>query len=87
MTFVLSPAGRALTWSEWLNMGGCGLSQINIHMVSSWIGKPQSHWGDVTLGQIQEAWKPAGRELARFMVQYLDKTFFAMEEKDQSHNF
>lgn len=80
--YTLSDQGKQITWKQWLKMGGCRLSGC----VSSNVGKafhlPEKHWGDITLGQMQEVCIVAGREISGFAVRHLNKPEIAVIEYD-----
>lgn len=81
--YRLSAQGRRISWREWQRMGGCGLSEIDRCMVARVYG-PQSHWSeDLTLGEIEDAWLPAGRGLARFAVEHLGRPEWAEMEYER----
>lgn len=78
--YTLSEAGKALTWAQWMQMGGCGLSNHEQPKVVSQCG-PETAWGDrVTLEQIAGASQVASRELARFAVTHLRRPEWALYE-------
>ena len=60
--YTLSEIWRRMTWADWKREGGCGLSGQSSGMVCQKLGKLESS----TLGEIADAWAPAGRELARY---------------------
>ena len=84
--YTLSEAGKLLTWAQWKQKGGCGLSNHEEPKVASLCG-PVSAWGDrVSLGQIAGASAVAARELARFAVTHLRRPEWALYEyKDGVH--
>ena len=84
--YTLSEAGKALTWAQWKQMGGCGLSNSEEPTVASKCG-PVAAWGDrVSLGQIARLSAVAARELARFAVTHLRRPEWALYEyKDGVH--
>ena len=71
--YRLSDEGRKVTWRQWLRIGGCGLSHTSEWSVCRVLG-PAAHWSeDITLGDIEDAWPAAGREIARFAATHLRK--------------
>jgi len=74
--YKLSEQGRKITWVAWKKMGGCGLSQESRMTALQRIKK--NVFNDTTLGEIEDAWATAGRELARFAIDHLKKGEFAM---------
>lgn len=77
MIYQLSESGRAVEWCHWKGMGGCGLSEVSELMACRKLG-PVAHWKDsVTLGDIEDAFPAAGRELARFAVEHLGRSEYA----------
>jgi len=67
--YLLSDYGRDMTWKTWRFLGGCGVP--NSSGAYRVLGG-QSHWDDVTLGQIEDACIVSGRSLARFAVEHLE---------------
>ena len=61
-TYALSEYWRSRTWSQWKHDGGCGLFGMSNGTVCQKLGKLDAR----TLGEIEDAWAPAGRELARY---------------------
>lgn len=79
--YNLSETGRSMTWSEWKEAGGCGLSGIARVMVARKCG-PEARWGDLTLGELADASELAGREMGRFAKNYLkDKRLYCVERE------
>lgn len=77
MVYKLSELGRSMEWSQWKRIGGCGLSQVSEFMVCRQLG-PRTHWKkSITLGDIEDAFPAAGREIARFAVEHLGRIEFA----------
>ena len=84
--YTLSEAGKALTWAQWKNAGGCGLSNHEQPKVVSQFGAVTAWDERVTLGQIASASPVASRELARFAVTHLQRPEWALYEyKDGVH--
>ncbi len=61
-TYMLSEHWRKMTWADWKREGGCGMSGMSNGMVCHKLGRLDAR----TLGEIADAWAPAGRELARY---------------------
>lgn len=77
MIYQLSESGRAVEWRHWKEIGGCGLSEVSEFMACRQLG-PMAHWKEsVTLGDIEDAFPAAGRELARFAVERLGRSEYA----------
>jgi hypothetical protein len=53
---------RLMTWEQWKRKGGGGLSHLNECAVARKLGKLTNQ----TLGEIDDAWKPAGRNIAGY---------------------
>jgi len=69
--YQLSEEGRKILWRNWKQIKGCGLSGESQGMVTRRIlGR---FTDEITLGQIEDAWPAAGRELARFAKDHLKK--------------
>ena len=66
--YRLSNYGREMDWNTWRFLGGCGVP--NSSGAYRILGG-QTHWDEVTLGQIEDACVVSGRSLARFAVDYL----------------
>lgn len=82
MIYRLSDAGRALLWTQWQKIGGCGIpndSEAPKHL-------PQSRWDTVgmRLGDIEDACPYTGRTLARFAVSHLQRPELADEYRPQT---
>lgn len=79
-TYLLSNFGREMKWETWRFLGGCGVP--NSSGAYRKIGG-QAHWGDVSLGQIEDACIVSGRSLARFAVEHLNMPELARVERDE----
>jgi len=60
--YTLSEHWRKMTWADWKRKGGCDMSDRSIGMVCQKLGRLNTR----TLGEIADAWEPAGREMARY---------------------
>lgn len=82
--YTLSATGRALTWRQWkrLTGGASVLPDLARHEVGKALDRPEGlrNWDAVTLGQMADAYAPAGRALARFAVEHLDRRDLAEVE-------
>lgn len=78
-TYLLSETGKQCEWQVWKHLGGCGLSDY----VQSQVGKitPKT-----TLGELQDKCIVAGRETARFALDHLNLTDWAIVEYDIADN-
>lgn len=76
--YQLSNTGRALTFSQWLKLGGCGIPHDSC--APSTLG-PISQWGrgKITLSQIEDACAYTGRSLARFAIERLGRPELAKD--------
>jgi len=81
--YDLTEMGRALTWTAWKNAGGCGLSAVSTAEVGTHLGRPEAAWSrdGTTLGQIADACPWAGREIARFAADNLNRPEWAVPHK------
>ena len=80
-TYLLTDAAKLITWGEWKRLGGCSLSQYAEIWASRIVGTFQVRNAQpVTLGQLQDACIVAGREIARFAKDHLDKSEWARVE-------
>jgi len=71
LIYQLSEAGRNVLWKDWKKIKGCGLSHESQSMVTrNIVGRFTEN---ISLGQIEDAWPTAGRELARFAIDHLKK--------------
>ena|GEM_PF-1808074 len=83
MLYHLSPTGRALTWKQWKGHGGCDLSDWSAGLVCGQLGLRRR--GDIEtlpLGLIEDAAHSAGRELARFAAEHLNRPEWAVPYKE-----
>lgn len=76
--YVLTDTAKNVTWLEWLKLGGCGISNYAEPRVARVLGVLSKT--NPTLGQIQDAFIVAGRELARFAKTHLGKPDWAVAE-------
>jgi hypothetical protein len=83
MVYQLSKIGRRVTWEQWKRTKGCGLSDQSRCMASMKLNMPEARWLDsgTTLGEIEDAWAIAGREMARFATEHLNRPEWATPYK------
>ena len=77
-TYLLTEAGKAVRWSDWKKLGGCGLSNYDEAEVSRVLGDIRKT--NPTLGQLQDVRITAGRGLARFAKDHLNRPEWAQPE-------
>lgn len=87
MMYHLSPFGRALTWKQWKQHGGCDLSDWSAGAVCGRLGlqrRGDIEDRDLCLGLIEDAAHCAGRELARFAAEHLNRPEWAVPYKEEA---
>ena len=76
--YKLSDAGRAMLWQDY-KAYGYGLSQLAQYCVSGVLGRSIAHWPlDLTLGQIEDAHRATGREIAGNFTRMLNLPEFTV---------
>jgi hypothetical protein len=80
--YLLADAGKAVTWRQWRKLGGCGLSQ-EARRAFGRTTQPKEQ-DALTLGQLQANHVLAGRELARFAKDHLNRPEWAVVEYDEN---
>lgn len=78
-TYLLSESAKSHTLKQWRKMGGCGLSGWSEKLASQKLGRRFLD-PSVTLGELQAACLCAGREIARFGLDHLKLTNWAVVE-------
>lgn len=78
-------AGDALTltFAQWRELGGCGLSHLSEHNVCRELKIAPKQMNELTLDRIQTIWIPAGREMARFAIVILNKPEWTALEPEE----
>lgn len=73
-TYLLNSHAQALKWSEWKKLGGCSLSHYASEIVLRKLGPLVFNAKSAfSLGEIQDACVVAGREMASFAMNHLNK--------------
>lgn len=75
--YILHFCAWDVTWKQWKKIGGCGLSQ---RAQKAFTGIHPSQWNSATLGALQRNCVLAGRELARFAKEHLNRPTWAVVE-------